>query len=86
MGPSEPSGAPGASGSSQGPPPPPPPPPLSTSQDSLSKGTAAPSPSKIDASTEYQAWTTHDVTLRTFISLTPADLEMDEDMGPDEQA
>nr|GEW18128.1 hypothetical protein [Tanacetum cinerariifolium] len=77
-GPSEPSGAPGASGSSQGPPPPPPP--LSTSQDSPSKGSAAPSPSKTAASTEYQAWTTPDVTLRPFISLTPADLEMDEDM------
>nr|GFA30807.1 hypothetical protein [Tanacetum cinerariifolium] len=37
------------------------------------------------ASTEHQAWTTPDVTLRPFISLTPADLDMDEAMGPDEQ-
>nr|GEX20384.1 retrovirus-related Pol polyprotein from transposon TNT 1-94 [Tanacetum cinerariifolium] len=57
-----PSGAPGASGSSQVPPPPPPPPP-STSQESLSKGFVAPSPSKIAASAEYQAWTTTDVRL-----------------------
>nr|GFB26076.1 hypothetical protein [Tanacetum cinerariifolium] len=35
---------------------------------------------------EYQAWTTTDVRLRPSISLTPADLEMDEDMAPDEQA
>nr|GEX82338.1 hypothetical protein [Tanacetum cinerariifolium] len=67
-------------------PPPPPPPPPSTSQDSPSKGSAAPSPSKTSASTELQAWTTPDVTLRPFISLTPADLDMDEAMGPDEQA
>nr|GEW95967.1 monodehydroascorbate reductase [Tanacetum cinerariifolium] len=77
--------APRASGSSQSPPPPPHPPP-STSQESPSKGSAAPSPSKTAASAEYQAWTMPDVTLRPFISLTPADLEMDEDMGPDEQA
>nr|GEY72321.1 histone deacetylase 14 [Tanacetum cinerariifolium] len=32
-----------------------------------------------------QAWTTTDTRLRPSISLTPADLEMDEDMGPDEQ-
>nr|GFA21709.1 hypothetical protein [Tanacetum cinerariifolium] len=83
-GPSRPSGAPGASGSSQVPPPPPPPP--STSQESPSKGSTTPSPSKIVASAEYQAWTTTDVRLRPSISLTPADLEMDEDMGPDEQA
>nr|GEX03127.1 monodehydroascorbate reductase [Tanacetum cinerariifolium] len=75
-GPSRPSGAPGASGSSQVPPLPPPPP-LSTSQDSPSKGSAAPSPSKTAASAEYQAWTTTDIRLRPPISLTPADLEMD---------
>nr|GEW59194.1 hypothetical protein [Tanacetum cinerariifolium] len=86
-GPSGPSKAPGASGSQVTPPPlPPPPPPLSTSQDSPPKGSAAPSPSKTAASTKHQAWTTPDVTLRTFISLTPADLDMDEAMGPDEQA
>nr|GEU54189.1 hypothetical protein [Tanacetum cinerariifolium] len=82
-GPSGLSGAPGASGSSQAPPPPPPP---STSQESSSKGSVAPSPSKTAASAKYQAWTTTDVRLRPPISLTSADLEMDEDMGPDEQA
>nr|GEZ68631.1 hypothetical protein [Tanacetum cinerariifolium] len=81
-GPSGPSEAPGASGSQVTPPPPPPP--LSTSQDSLSKGFAAPSPSKTAASTEHQAWTTPDVTLRPFISLTHADLDMDEAMDLDE--
>nr|GEU53149.1 hypothetical protein [Tanacetum cinerariifolium] len=86
-GPSEPSRAPGAFESSQvPPPPPPPPPPSSTNQDSLSKGSTTPSLSKTAASAEYQAWTTTDVRLRPSISLTPADLEMDEDMGPDEQA
>nr|GFA16129.1 hypothetical protein [Tanacetum cinerariifolium] len=84
-GPYGPSGAPGAFGSSQVPPPPPPPP-SSTSQESLSKGSAAPSPSKTAALTEYQAWTTTDIRLRPSISLIPADLEMDEDMAPDEQA
>nr|GEV06162.1 hypothetical protein [Tanacetum cinerariifolium] len=85
-GPSRPLGAPGAFGSSQAPPPPLPPPPPSTSQESLFKGSAAPSPSKTATSAEYQAWTTTDVRLRPSISLTPTDLEMDEDMGPDEQA
>nr|GEX69096.1 hypothetical protein [Tanacetum cinerariifolium] len=75
-GPSGPSGAPVAFGSSHAPPPPPPP---STSQESLSKGSVAPSPSKIAASAEYQAWMTTDVRLRPSISLTLADLEMDED-------
>nr|GEU64434.1 ribonuclease H-like domain-containing protein [Tanacetum cinerariifolium] len=84
--PSGPSGAPGSSGSSQVTPTPPSPPPPSTNQGSPSKGSAAPSPSKTAASTEYQAWTTPDVTLRPFVSLTPTDLDMDEDMGPDEQA
>nr|GEV33838.1 hypothetical protein [Tanacetum cinerariifolium] len=77
--PTRPSGlseAPGASGSQATPPPPP----LSTSQDSPSKGSALPSPSKTAASTEHQAWTMPDVTLRPFISLTPADLDMDEAM------
>nr|GEU92549.1 RNA-directed DNA polymerase, eukaryota, reverse transcriptase zinc-binding domain protein [Tanacetum cinerariifolium] len=49
-------------------------------------GFATPSPSKSAASAEYQAWTTTDIRLRPSISLTPADLEMDEDMAPDEQA
>nr|GEW17520.1 hypothetical protein [Tanacetum cinerariifolium] len=83
-GPSGPSGDPRAFGSSQVPPPPPPP--SSTSQESPSKGSAAPSPSKTAASAEYQVWTMTDIRLRPSISLTPADLEMDEDMAPDEQA
>nr|GEV80254.1 retrovirus-related Pol polyprotein from transposon TNT 1-94 [Tanacetum cinerariifolium] len=74
----------GASGSSQVPPPPHPPP--STNQDGQSKGSAAPSSSKTTASTEYQAWTTTDTRLRPSISLTPADLQMDDDMALDAQA
>nr|GEX08712.1 hypothetical protein [Tanacetum cinerariifolium] len=66
--------------------PPSPPPPSSTNQESPSKGSVAPSPSKTAASAEYQAWTTTDIRLRPSISLTHADLEMDEDMAPDEQA
>nr|GEW28506.1 ribonuclease H-like domain-containing protein [Tanacetum cinerariifolium] len=81
-GPSGASGAPRASGSQVTPPPPP----TSTSQDRPSKGSAASSPSKTTASTEHQAWTTPDVTLKPLISLTPADLNMVEAMGPDEQA
>nr|GFC69029.1 hypothetical protein [Tanacetum cinerariifolium] len=42
--------------------------------------------SKTATSAEYQAWTTTDIRLGPSISLTPADLEMDEDMAPDEQA
>nr|GFB09851.1 hypothetical protein [Tanacetum cinerariifolium] len=83
-GPSGASRAPGASGSSQASPPPPPPP--STNQESQSKGSAAPSSSKIAALVEYQAWMTSNIRFRPFISLTPADLQMDEDMAPDEQA
>nr|GEU80663.1 reverse transcriptase domain-containing protein [Tanacetum cinerariifolium] len=78
------SGAPRASGSAQVPPSPPLP--SSTNQESPSKGFAAPSPSKTAASAEYQAWMTTDIRLRPSISLTHADLEMDEDMAPDEQA
>nr|GEY21297.1 hypothetical protein [Tanacetum cinerariifolium] len=65
---------------------PPPPPPTSTNQDSPSKGSAVPSPSKMAATTKHQAWTTHDVTLKPLVSLTLEDLDMDEAMGPDEQA
>nr|GEW10604.1 histone deacetylase 14 [Tanacetum cinerariifolium] len=75
--------APRASGSQVTPPLPPP---TSTNQDSPSKGSATPSPSKTAATTEHQAWTTPDVTLKPLISLTPADLDMDEAMGPDEPA
>nr|GEY23653.1 E-beta-farnesene synthase [Tanacetum cinerariifolium] len=73
-----------ASGSSQVPPPPPPPP--STTQESPSNGSAPPSSSQTVASAEYQAWTMTDIRLRPSISSTLADLEMDEDMGPDEHA
>nr|GEW43209.1 monodehydroascorbate reductase [Tanacetum cinerariifolium] len=59
----------------------PPPPPAGQS-----KGSAAPSSSKIAASVEYQAWTTTDIRLMPSISLTPADLQIDDDMAPDEQA
>nr|GEV30553.1 hypothetical protein [Tanacetum cinerariifolium] len=82
-GPSGASGAPRASGSAQMPPSPPPP--SSTNQESPSKGSAAPSPSKTAASAEYQVSTTTDIRLRPSISLTPTDLEMDEDMALDEQ-
>nr|GEX18455.1 hypothetical protein [Tanacetum cinerariifolium] len=82
-GPSRTSRAPRAFGSQVTPPPPPP---TSTNQDSPSKGSTAPSPLKTAATTEHQAWTTPDVTLKPLISLTPADLDMDEAMGPDEQA
>nr|GEZ19106.1 hypothetical protein [Tanacetum cinerariifolium] len=51
-----------------------------------SKGSTAPSSSKTAASAEYQAWTTTDIRLRPSISLTLADLEIDADMAPDEQA
>nr|GEU99784.1 E-beta-farnesene synthase [Tanacetum cinerariifolium] len=83
-GPSGASGAPGASGSSQVPPPPPTP--TSTNQEGPSKGSAAPRSSKTVASAEYQAWTTTDMRLRPSISLTHVDLQIDEDMAPDEQA
>nr|GEV57674.1 copia protein [Tanacetum cinerariifolium] len=83
-GPSGSSGSPGASGSSQVLPPPPPPP--SINQEGQSKGSVASSSSKTAASAEYQAWTTTYIRLRPSISLTPADLQMDDDMAPDEQA
>nr|GEX56306.1 E-beta-farnesene synthase [Tanacetum cinerariifolium] len=66
--------------------PPLPPPPLSTNQESQSKGSVVPSSSKTAASAEYQAWTTTNIRLRPSISLTPTDLEIDEDLGLDEQA
>nr|GEU70763.1 RNA-directed DNA polymerase, eukaryota [Tanacetum cinerariifolium] len=83
-GPSRASGSPRASGSSQVPPPPPPPP--SINQEGQSQGFAAPSSSKTAASAEYQAWTMTDIRLRPSVSLTPADLQMDDDMAPDAQA
>nr|GEZ53179.1 monodehydroascorbate reductase [Tanacetum cinerariifolium] len=78
------SGSSEAFGSSQVPPPLPLPP--STNQEGQSKGSTAPSSSKTAASAEHQAWTTTDIRLRSSISLTPADLQIDEDMAPDEQA
>nr|GEW01009.1 integrase, catalytic region, zinc finger, CCHC-type, peptidase aspartic, catalytic [Tanacetum cinerariifolium] len=72
-----------ASGSSQVPPPPPPPP--STNQEGQSHGSAAPSSSKTAASAEYKAWTMTDTRLRPSVSLTPEDLQMDDDMAPDTQ-
>nr|GEW70011.1 hypothetical protein [Tanacetum cinerariifolium] len=78
------SGSPRASGSSQVPPSPPPPPP--TNQEGQSKGSATPSSLKTAASAEYQAWTTADTRLKPSISLTPADLQMDDDMAPNAQA
>nr|GEX87262.1 hypothetical protein [Tanacetum cinerariifolium] len=82
-GPSRTSGAPSAFGSQVTPPPPPP---TSTNQDSPSKGSVTPSSSKTAATTKHQAWTTPDVTLKPLVFLTPEDLDMDEAMGPDEQA
>nr|GEU79056.1 hypothetical protein [Tanacetum cinerariifolium] len=82
-GPSRMSGAPRDFGSQVTPPPPPP---TSTNQDSPSKDFVALSPSKTAATTEHQAWTTPDVTLKPLMSLTPANLDMDEAMGLDEQA
>nr|GFB23918.1 hypothetical protein [Tanacetum cinerariifolium] len=78
--PSEASGSLGAYGSSQVPPPPP-----STNQESQSKGSVTPSSSKTAASAEYQTWMTTAIRLRPSLSLTPADLQMDEDMALDEQ-
>nr|GFA16744.1 hypothetical protein [Tanacetum cinerariifolium] len=83
-GPSGASGSPRSFGSSQVPPPAPPHP--STNQEDQFKGSAAPSSSKTAASAEYQAWTTTNIRLRPSISLTPADLQMDDDMAPDAQA
>nr|GFA81085.1 hypothetical protein [Tanacetum cinerariifolium] len=83
-GPSGTSGAPRAFGSQVTPPPPSPP--TSTNQDSPSTGSAAPSLAKTVATTEHQAWSTPDVTLKPLVSLTPEDLDLDEAMGPNEQA
>nr|GEV17913.1 Gag-Pol polyprotein [Tanacetum cinerariifolium] len=83
--PAGPSGASGYSGSSRSSQVPPPPP-LSTNPEGQFKGSIAPSSSKTAASAEHQAWTTTDIRLRSSISLTPTDLQMDEDMAFDEQA
>nr|GEW48989.1 hypothetical protein [Tanacetum cinerariifolium] len=83
-GPSGASGSPRASRSLKVLPPPPPPP--STNQEGQSKGSTAPSSSKTAASAEYQTWMMTDIRLMSSISLTPVDLQMDDDMAPDEQA
>nr|GEW45785.1 copia protein [Tanacetum cinerariifolium] len=64
--------------------PPAPPPPAGPSGASGSPGASG--SSQTAASAEYQAWTTTDIRLRLSISFTPVDLQMDEDMAPDEQA
>nr|GEV37333.1 retrovirus-related Pol polyprotein from transposon TNT 1-94 [Tanacetum cinerariifolium] len=61
-------------------------PPPSTNQEGQSKGSAVPSSSKIAASAEYQACTKTNTRLKPSISLTPVDLQMDDDMAPDAQA
>nr|GEU95553.1 copia protein [Tanacetum cinerariifolium] len=83
-GPSGASGSLGASGSSQVPPPPPPPP--STNQEGQTQGSTAPSSSKTVVTVEYQASTMTDTRLRLSVSLTPTDLQMDDDMALDAQA
>nr|GFC14529.1 hypothetical protein [Tanacetum cinerariifolium] len=77
------SGSPGGSGSSQVPPPPLPP--LSTNQEGQSHGSTAPSSSKTATLVEYKAWTMTNIRLRLSITSTPEDLQMDDDMAPDEQ-
>nr|GEU47013.1 hypothetical protein [Tanacetum cinerariifolium] len=79
-----PAGPSGASGSSQVSSPPLLP--SSTNQGGQSQGSAAPSSSKTAASAEYQAWTTIETRLRPSVSLTPADLQMDDEMDTDAQA
>ncbi|GKF35274.1 hypothetical protein Tco_0108474, partial [Tanacetum coccineum] len=64
---------------------PPPPPPLSTNQSDQSKGIVAPSSSKTTSSAGYTTWTTIDTRLRPSVSLTPDDLNIDNDSVPDEQ-
>nr|GEW72003.1 hypothetical protein [Tanacetum cinerariifolium] len=78
------SGSPGAFRSSQVLPPPPPPP--STNQESQSHGSIALSSSKTAASAEYKAWTMTDTRFRLSVSLTPKDLQMDNDMALNAQA
>nr|GEX97994.1 hypothetical protein [Tanacetum cinerariifolium] len=54
--------------------------------DGQSQGSAAPSSSKTAAIAEYQAWTMAGIKLRPYVSLTPTDLQTDDDMAPDAQA
>nr|GEU70142.1 monodehydroascorbate reductase [Tanacetum cinerariifolium] len=83
-GPSGTSGSLRASGSSQVPPTLPPP--LSTNHEGQLHGSIAPSSSKTAASAEYKAWIITDTRLRLSVTLTPEDLQMDDDMAPDAQA
>nr|GEX63869.1 hypothetical protein [Tanacetum cinerariifolium] len=55
-------------------------------QEGQSHGFAAPSSLKTAASAEYKAWTTTGTRLKPSVSLTPEDLQMDDDMAPDAQA
>nr|GEU69318.1 hypothetical protein [Tanacetum cinerariifolium] len=64
---------------------PPPPPPLA-GPSGASGSPGASGSSQTAASAEYQAWTMTDTRLRPYVSLTPADLQMDNDMAPDVQA
>nr|GFD52286.1 hypothetical protein [Tanacetum cinerariifolium] len=80
-GPSGTSGSPGASGSSQLSPPLPP----STNQEGQSHGSTTLSSSKTAASAEYIAWATTDTRPRSSGLSFPEDLQMDDDMTPDEQ-
>nr|GEU35103.1 hypothetical protein [Tanacetum cinerariifolium] len=65
---------------------PPPPPPPAGPSGTPSIGLVAPSPAKTAATTKHQAWSTPDITLKPLVSLTLEDLDIDEAMGPDEQA
>nr|GEU72555.1 E-beta-farnesene synthase [Tanacetum cinerariifolium] len=63
----------------------PPPPPTSTNQEGQSHGSVAPTSSKTAASAEYKAWIITNTRLRPFVSSTPEDLQMDDDMALDAQ-
>nr|GEU67137.1 hypothetical protein [Tanacetum cinerariifolium] len=63
-----------------------PPPPLPPGPSGASGSPRVFGSSETAASAKYQAWTTTDTRLRPSISLTPADLQMDDDMAPDAQA
>nr|GEW43127.1 hypothetical protein [Tanacetum cinerariifolium] len=60
--------------------------PLSTNQEGQSQGSVAPISSKTAASAEYNAWTMTDTRLGLYVSSTPKDLQIDDDMAPDAQA
>nr|GEU78403.1 hypothetical protein [Tanacetum cinerariifolium] len=70
--------------------PPPPSPPAGTSGASGSPGASGSSqvlpPPPPPPSTNHEAWTTTDTRLRLYVSSTPEDLQMDDEMAPDAQA